>query len=208
MTSVPVKIALCRGCFYTDIMKGKSIQSQLCNLLDDIEMTYLDLVGGNKWDGIVASPVPSSFIANGPLNDSDEHEARTLAAKSNIPWDDWVKLYAKCHHCGAKGHIRLHCPDYLKKLESGEIKRPFRPSKSQSHPTNRGVPQPRCQNFMKDPKMKAFLSAFNALFDGGANKASVEGDEDDSQSDVDDHAKEDIDNDVYNFLAKVGSLKE
>jgi hypothetical protein len=38
-------------------MKGKSLQSQLCNLLDDIEMTYLDLVGGNKWDGIVASPV-------------------------------------------------------------------------------------------------------------------------------------------------------
>ena len=105
-------------------MKGKSIQSQLCNLLDDIEMTYLDLVGGNKWDGIVAFPVPSSFIANGPLDDSDEHEARALATKSNIPWDDWVKLYAKCHHCGAKGHIRPHCPDYLKKLESGEIKRP------------------------------------------------------------------------------------
>ncbi len=61
---------------------------------------------------------------------------------------------------------------------------------------------------MKDPKMKAFLSAFNALFDGSVNKASVEGDEDDSQSDVDDHAEEDIDDDVYNFLAKVGSLKE
>jgi hypothetical protein len=189
-------------------MKGKSIQSQLCNLLDDIEMTYLDLVGGNKWDGIVASPVPSSFIANGPLDDSDEHEARALAAKSNISWDDWVKLYAKCHHCGAKGHICPHCPDYLKKLESGEIKRPFRPSKSQSRPTNRGVPQPRRQNFMKDPKMKAFLSAFNALFDGSVNKASVEGNKDDSQSDVDDHAEEDIDDDVYNFLAKVGSLKE
>jgi hypothetical protein len=42
------QIALCHGCFYTDIMKGKFIQSQLCNLLDDIEMTYLDLVGGNK----------------------------------------------------------------------------------------------------------------------------------------------------------------
>ncbi len=73
------RIALRRGCFYTDIMKGKSIQSQLCNLFDDIEMTYLDLVGGNKWDGIFTSPVPSSFIANGPLDDSDEHEARALA---------------------------------------------------------------------------------------------------------------------------------
>jgi hypothetical protein len=69
-------------------MKGKSLQSQLCNLLDDIEMTYLDLVGGNKWDGIVASPVQSSFIANGPHDDGDEREARALAAKSNIPWDE------------------------------------------------------------------------------------------------------------------------
>ena len=61
---------------------------------------------------------------------------------------------------------------------------------------------------MKDPKMKAFLSAFNALFDGSVNKASVEGDKDDSQSDVNNHTEEDIDDDVYNFLAKVGSLKE
>jgi hypothetical protein len=199
------QIALRRGCFYTDIMKGKSIQSQLCNLLNDIEMTYLDLVGGNKWDGKVASPTPSSFVANGPFIDGDEHEACALAAKSNIPWDDWVKLYAKCHHCGAKGHIRPHCPDYLKKLESGEIKRPFRPSINQPRPTNRGVPQPHRQNVMKDPKMKASLSAFNALFN---EKASKEGDEENSQSDVDDHAEEDIDDDVYNFLAKVGSLKE
>jgi hypothetical protein len=51
------QIALRRGSFYTNIMKGKSLQSQLCNLLDDIETTYLDLVGGKKWDGIVASPV-------------------------------------------------------------------------------------------------------------------------------------------------------
>ena len=56
--------------------------------------------------------------------------------------------------------------------------------------------------------MKAFLSAFNALFDGSVNKASVEGNKDDSQSDVNDHAEEDIDDDVYIFLAKVGSLKE
>jgi hypothetical protein len=42
------QIALRRGCFHTNIMKGESLQSQLCNLLDDIETTYLDLVGDNK----------------------------------------------------------------------------------------------------------------------------------------------------------------
>jgi hypothetical protein len=137
------QIALRCGSFYTNIMKGKSLQSQLSNLLNDIEATDLDLVGGNKWDGIVASPAQSSFIANGPRDDVDEREARALAAKSNIPWDEWVKLYAKCHHCGEKGHIRPNCPAYLKKIESGEIKHPYRPNRSQPRPTNRGVPQAR-----------------------------------------------------------------
>ena len=131
-----------------------------------------------------------------------------LAAKSNIPWNEWVKLYAKCHHCGAKGHIHPHCPDYLKKIKSGEIKRPFRPHKSQLRPTNRGVPQARRQNFANDQKMKAFLTAFNALFEGSVKTDSTEGDDDASQSDGDEHAEEELDNDVYNFLAKVGSLKE
>jgi hypothetical protein len=170
-------------------------------------MTYLDLVGGNKWDGIVASPVQSSFISNGPHDDGDEREACALAAKSNIPWNEWVKLYAKCHHCGAKGHICPHCPDYLKKIESGEIKRPFRPHKRQLRPTNCGVPQARRQNFANDRKMKAFLTAFNAL-EGSVKTDSTEGDDDASQSDGDKHAKEELDDDVYNFLAKVGSLKE
>jgi hypothetical protein len=97
------QIALRRGCSYTNIMKGKSLQSELCNLLDDIETTYLDLVGGNKWDGIIASPVQSSFISNGPHDDGDEREARALAAKSNIPWNEWVKLYAKYAIVAQKG---------------------------------------------------------------------------------------------------------
>ncbi len=131
-----------------------------------------------------------------------------MAAKSNIPGDEWVKLYAKCHHCGAKGHIRPHCPDYLKKIESREIKRPFRPHKSQLRPTNRGVPQARRQNFANDQKMKAFLTAFNALFEGSGKTDSTEGEDDASQSDGDKHAKEELDDDVYNFLEKDGSLKE
>jgi hypothetical protein len=115
------QIALPRGCFYADIMKGKSLQYQLSSLLNDIGVTYLDLVCGNKWEGIVASPASSSFIAS-PHNNADECEAHALAAKSNIPWDEWVKLYAKCHHCGEKGHIHPNCPDYFKKIKNGEVK--------------------------------------------------------------------------------------
>jgi hypothetical protein len=70
-------MALRRGCFYANIMKGKSLQSQLSSLLNDIEATYLDLVGGNKWEGIVALPASSSFIAS-PHNDTDVREARSV----------------------------------------------------------------------------------------------------------------------------------
>ncbi len=56
--------------------------------------------------------------------------------------------------------------------------------------------------------MKAFLTAFNALFEGSVKTDSTEGDDDASQSDGDEHAKEELDDDVYNFLEKVGSLKE
>jgi hypothetical protein len=115
------QIALRRRSFYADIMKGTSIKSQLSNLLSDIEATYLDLVSGSKWEGIVASPASSSFIAS-PQDDADVQEACALAAKSNIPWDEWVKLYAKCQHCGKQGHVRPECPAYLKKIKTGEIK--------------------------------------------------------------------------------------
>ncbi len=37
---------------------------------------------------------------------------------------------------------------------------------------------------------------------------STEGDNDASQSDGDEHTEEELDDDIYNFLAKVGSLKE
>ncbi len=56
--------------------------------------------------------------------------------------------------------------------------------------------------------MKAFLTAFNALFEGSVKTDSTEGDNNASQNDGDEHAKEELDDNVYIFLAKVGSLKE
>jgi hypothetical protein len=57
-------------------------------------------------------------------------------------------------------------------------------------------------------KMKAFLTAFNALFEGSVKTDSTEGDDNVSQSDGDKHAEEELDDNVYNFLAKFGSLNE
>jgi hypothetical protein len=202
------QIALRRGSIYADIMKKSSLQSQLSILLGDIEATYLDLVGGNKWEGITASPPASSFIASPTNDDIDERDARALAAKADMPWDEWVRKFAECHYCGKKGHIRPDCPDYLKKIESGEIKKPFRPHRNQPRPNYRRVPPPRRpQKSNTNPKMKAFLSAFNALFDDNDETPMLDGGDEGSTTgdDIDDA---EVDKDVYNFLAKVGCLKE
>jgi hypothetical protein len=107
----------------------------------NIEATYLDLVGGDSWDGIAPLPAQSPFWADRTTNADDyEREAQALDAKSKLPWDDWVKLYADCHHCGKRGHIRPNCPDYIKKINSGEIQHPYRPNRNQPRPTNHSAP--------------------------------------------------------------------
>ncbi len=205
------QIALRRGSFYADIMQGTSLLSQLSNLFNDIQVTYLDLVGGNSWLGIAAAPTQSSFMAK-VQEDKDEREAQALAVKSNLPWDEWVKLHIKCHHCGEKGHICPQCPDYLKKMKSGEIKHAYCPnyrSQAQARPTNRGLLQACCNNFLKDPKAKAFLSAFQALFTPDDDDVNIgNGDEDLITNKGDNEQDEGDDKDIYNFLSMVGSLKE
>jgi hypothetical protein len=55
--------------------------------------------------------------------------------------------------------------------------------------------------------MKAFLSAFNALFDGNDDSNKADGNNDESNhNDKDDN--EEMDDNIYNFVAKVVSLKE
>jgi hypothetical protein len=55
--------------------------------------------------------------------------------------------------------------------------------------------------------MKAFFLAFNALFDDNDDSHKADGDDHESTHNGKDEDRE-MDEDVYNFLAKVGSLKE
>jgi hypothetical protein len=209
------QLALRRSSFYMDLMRGTSLLRQLNDLLHNLEATYLDLVGGNKWDGVIAKPSTLSFF-NEVDDTNDELNSRAFAAKSNIPWEEWVKRFAICHYCGKQGHICPNCPDYLKKVASGEIKHISRrfpqgrsPRGHSNHPSPRGnrdhPPHRPDKNFLRNPKAKAFLSAFQALFcddsdnDEDANE-TAQGNEDDRNDD---------DNDLQSFLSMVGSsLKE
>jgi hypothetical protein len=88
-----------------NLMWGTPLQSQLNDLLNNLEVTYLDLVGGQLWSGVTATPHHSFFLAGNIDDDTEFKDIQAMAAKINLPWDEWVKLYAKCHHCGDVGNI-------------------------------------------------------------------------------------------------------
>jgi hypothetical protein len=169
------------------------------------------------WAGINSSLQGSAFIAGSGYKDKVKH-AQAMAAMKNMPWDEWVKLYAKCHHCGEKGHIRPDCPKYLQQIKSGEIvrgpkhQRPGPCGPPLSCPPGRRLPnppgraEPRC-DFMKKPKAKAFLSAFQALFMNDKNDNEEE-DESNDKQDEDADNNQGVDDDVRAFLSLAGSLKD
>jgi hypothetical protein len=113
------QIAMRRATFYKEAMKNMSLQNQLVNVMNDLENTYLELVGGKQWHSIGHAEMNqgSSFLTS-----HDNDEARALAAKLQIPWDERVKLHGVCHYCHEKGHIRPKCPKYLADIASGKIK--------------------------------------------------------------------------------------
>jgi hypothetical protein len=124
-----------------------------------------------------------------------------------LPWDEWVKKYAKCPHCGEQGHICPNCPIHLDKIKSGKIKR------GGMHPSPCGLPKscppgrPAQQHdFMKDPKAKAFFSAFQAL----STTDEGEDNNNDALAEANNaaHDQDTGDIDLHGFLSMVGYLKE
>jgi hypothetical protein len=117
-------------------MSNNSLQTQLNNVLNDLELPYLDLVGGKLWAGVNASPTKSSFVV-GSTNDDEIKDAKALVALKKISFVEWVKLHAVCPHCGEKGHIHPHCPKYIEQVKSGGLKPP-----SKARPCAPPVAQP------------------------------------------------------------------
>ncbi len=187
-------------------MKNTSLPNQLNNVLNDLKTSYIDLVGGKLWEGVIASPTRSSFLAN--YNNNEEIEkAMAMATIKKLPFDKWVKLHATCHHCGEKGHIRPHCPKYIKQVKSGQIKISPKQRPSPCGPYAACPPdQPTAQRlYMKDPEAKAFFSNFQALF----SKEDKEEEEDTEHNDDVDATDNNKDKeDMRNFFLIVDSLKE
>jgi hypothetical protein len=205
------QIAMRRATFFKDALKNISLQSQLVDVLHDLENTYLELVGGKQWHGIGHTGMNqgSSFLTS--KDDGDDDNARALAAKLRIPWDEWVKTNGVCHFCGEKGHIRPKCPKYLADIASGRIKRNDMRDNTRSNsrkpntPGNNNGKQKFNEKYKNSPKFKTLLAAFQAWSTEQNDDNNEEQVETPQDNDVD---KEDDDEDAFGFFSALASLKE
>ncbi len=114
-----------------------------------------------------------------------------------------MKKYAKCVHCGEKGHIRPTSPKYLVQIESGEIQCPVRatPAPARGKPAN-----PRYK--VKDRRARALLSVFQAFYrddsDNDDSKDNGAGSEDQDEK-AEENENSDDDDDIHGFLSMIGS---
>ena len=204
------QIALRRSSLAQDIVRNTLLYSQLVSVLTNLENSYLELIGGNLWAGVGHPGLDqhgSSFVV------TKENKAKAL--RDGMPWEEWVRKYAKCNHCGKIGHIRPDCPLYLEAIASGAIKKPeYKPKGGNRRTPKKGSPKtgspntPR-RNFLKDPKARAFLSAFQSFMcesddsdDGDVNN------EDNAVKDDDENVQEEDAEDLHGFLSMIGSLKD
>jgi hypothetical protein len=200
------QIALRRGSFLQDVVINTSLYTQLVGVLTDLENSYLELVGGHLWEG-VGHPGLDQHISS--FNVTRGHNTKT--PRDGLPWDEWVRKYAKCTHCGKIGHIRPQCPLYLDAIASGAIKRPeYKPKGGDRCALKKGGPNTPRHNFLKNPKAKAFLSAFKSFMNDSDN-SDEDNDDNKEETAVDgdeDKVEEEDDKDLRGFLSMIGSLKD
>jgi hypothetical protein len=65
--------------FYINLMQTTSLQQQLHNVLNNLKVIYLDLVGSKLWAGVTASPHGSSLMA-GTANNDEIAQTRAMVA--------------------------------------------------------------------------------------------------------------------------------
>ena len=200
------QIAMRRATFYKDALKNISLQTQLVDVLNDLENTYLELVGGKQWHGIGHAGMNqgSSFLTS-----KDEDDARALAAKLRIPWDEWVKIHGVCHYCGEKGHIRPKCPKYLADIASGKIKRnDIRDNtRAGSRTPGNGGKQRFNEKNKNSQKFKTLMAAFQA-WSTDDNDDDKNENEEQVEAPQENDADKDDDEEAFGFFSALASLKE
>jgi hypothetical protein len=200
------QIAMRRATFYKDALKNISLQTQLVDVLNDLENTYLELVGGKQWHGVGHAGMNQGLSF---LTSKDEDDARALAAKLRIPWDEWVKIHGVCHYCGEKGHIRPKCPKYLADIASGKIKRnDIRDNtRAGSRTPGNGGKQRFNEKNKNSQKFKTLMAAFQA-WSTDDNDDDKNENEEQVEAPQENDADKDDDEEAFGFFSALASLKE
>jgi hypothetical protein len=226
------QLAIRCGSISQKLFKDTFLHTQLIDILNDLESVYLDLVSSKLWAGVNAAPQASSFKA--ALANGDDANAvvlaavkhmpvdvkkRVLVAVKTLPWEEWVKLYATCHHCGKKD-MSVQCALYS--LQQSSPARSIPNILAISTICTRSLPSVNCLGKLAIisslPKTSRILKQRHSclLFKLRskhffANEEVSNDDNDGEDKDLprsDDCNVNDDDNDLRGFLSMVGSLKD
>jgi hypothetical protein len=204
------KIAMRSDSIYATLLASVPLSTQLSSMLDDLEQNYQQLMSAKKWEG-VGHLATSKSAFNASPDDDDTATSyvaylKNKGAKKILHFDDWAKLQV-CHFCGKKGHVTPQCRQYLAAKANGTL--PVGTKKKSNVPTP-ASPLVRRDKLMRDPKLKALISAFSAFTTDYLVDETVVPMPDTpvtNNDDADDDMGVDQD-DVNAFLGMVGALKE
>jgi hypothetical protein len=205
------KIAMRSDSIYTSLLDKVPLCSQVSLTLDNLEQKYQQLITANKWEGVghvgMDNHNKSAFKATANPDNEEQSYATYVNNKATLlKFDKWAK-YQTCHHCGNKGHIRPNCREYLAEKANGTLPPPGKKRLTRPAPA---FIKYHCEKLQKDPKLKAFLSAFSAFTTKYLADSQPVASE--TMTNGDDHndlasCAEDEDN-INAFLCMVGALKE
>jgi hypothetical protein len=157
-------VIVCIKCF----SRIQLFTNQLIEALNDLENKYQELIGGKKWAGAGHTGLLQGSLFKVSTEDPEQEiqDPHAYATIKKIPFEEWCKKYAICHHCRKKGHICPDCKKFRADVATGKIKLNHQPRDNlqQDVQEDYGRKPPLHENFNKDPKAKALVSAFSAFF--------------------------------------------
>jgi hypothetical protein len=118
------KIAMRSDSMYRTLLNNSTLHNQLSEALHDLENKYQELIGGKKRAGVGHTGLLQGSLFKVSTEDPEQEiqDTHAYAAIKKIPFEEWCKKYAICHHCGKKGHICPDCEKFRADVDAGKIK--------------------------------------------------------------------------------------
>ena len=144
---------------YQTLLKNSTLHNQLIEALHNLENKYQELIGGKKWAGVGHTGLLQGSLFKVSTEDPEQEiqDAHAYATIKKIPFEEWCKKYAICHHCRKKGHIRPNCKKFRADVAAGKIKLNHQPHDNRQRGVQEdyGRKPPLCKKFQQRSKGKS-----------------------------------------------------